>query len=204
MAEPRIEKLVVGPLSTNCYVLYKGKSAVLIDPAFEWQMLSEFIRKNNLEVKFIINTHTHIDHIAYEDRLGYEVWVHKNEADFLADKNLNFSYILGLELEVRPEKIRIIEKEEKIKAGGFSLEIISTPGHSPGGISILCGRYLFSGDVLFYNSIGRTDIPRGDIVMLEKSVNKLFSLDKDIVVLPGHGPQTTIEREKGRNRLRFL
>ena len=93
MAEPRVKKFVVGPLSTNCYVLNWDETAILIDPAFEWQLISSYIKENNLKVEFIINTHTHIDHIAYEDRLGYEVWVHKKEAEFLADKNRNFSYI---------------------------------------------------------------------------------------------------------------
>lgn len=196
MAESVVEKLIVGPFSTNCYLISWQKEAFLIDPAFEWKRIENYAREKGLNLRFIINTHGHIDHIADEDKLGLEVFIHKEEEEYLKSPELNLSDFLLAPQTVSLQEVNLVKGGEKFKFGPNFLQIIHTPGHSPGGISIVYGDYLFTGDTLFYSSVGRTDIPGADYALLQKSVEKLLALSSKLRVFPGHGPETTIARER--------
>lgn len=161
-------------------------------------------KNDRLKVQYIILTHSHIDHILYMDELreitGAPVLIHSAEADCTANRWMNGAAIFGVDKQNgRPD--RTVKDGEVLKLGASGLlEIIHTPGHSPGGICIKVGNAVMTGDTLFQSSIGRTDIGNGDINTLLDSIrNKLFTLSEDTVVYPGHGATTTIGREIAGN-----
>jgi len=196
-----IDVLEVGPMGANCYVIaFTGtKEACLIDPGGEHQRIKDFIKTRGLNLKFIINTHGHGDHILGNDYFSVPVYIHKLEKDYLMDPKKNLSGMFGLSLKLS-EASKLLEDGDKVYLNDLELEIIHTPGHTPGGISIKLDGVVFTGDTLFAGSVGRTDLPDGDEEMLFDSIkNKLFVLDDDTVVYPGHGEETTIGKEKGTN-----
>jgi glyoxylase-like metal-dependent hydrolase (beta-lactamase superfamily II) len=201
-----IKAIQLGAIGTNSYLVWdeKGGEAFIIDPADYTAEIANTIKEEQLRLKYIILTHGHGDHIGGVTMLtreypGVKLAAGRNEATLLADANLNYSgEISGNRLSLKPD-IYLSDGDE-MKVGGMTLTVIETPGHTEGGISILTGKTLFSGDTLFRSSIGRTDLPLGDYDALIKSIReKLFVLPDDITVYPGHMGETTIGFEKAHN-----
>jgi len=199
--EFEIDRLEVGPMGANCYIIENTatKNACLIDPGGEPGRIKEVLKKKGLSLKFIINTHGHGDHILANGYFKVPVYIHRLEKDFLTDPGKNLSGMFGFLIK-SPEASKLLEDGDKILLDDLELEIIHTPGHTPGGISIKLDGLIFTGDALFAGSVGRTDLLEGDEELLMRSIKeKLFILGDDIIVYPGHGPESTIGEEKRTN-----
>jgi glyoxylase-like metal-dependent hydrolase (beta-lactamase superfamily II) len=201
----KFNRLPLGVFQTNCYIVFdeNTKEAAVIDPAGDFPEIKSFIETNGLKVKYIIITHAHGDHIGalkeLKDYSNAAVCLHKEDEEMLKSKSKNFSGMMG-GTAVEMTGDRFLEDGDVLELGETKLNIIHTPGHSRGGISIYCGKVLFSGDTLFQNSVGRTDLYGGSMTELIKSIReKLFILPDDTAVYPGHGPSTTILDEKQQN-----
>jgi glyoxylase-like metal-dependent hydrolase (beta-lactamase superfamily II) len=192
----------VGPLQTNCYLLAckETNQAVVIDPGAEGKRILNVIKKEGWEVKYIINTHGHGDHIGanWEIKEGTEakLFIHHLDAGCLTDPSKSLLSFLG-EKPVSFAADKLLQHGDKVNVGNLELDIIHTPGHTPGGISIKAGSILFTGDTLFAGAIGRTDFPGGSLNQLLAAVkDRLFCLGDDFVIYPGHGPSSTIGEER--------
>jgi glyoxylase-like metal-dependent hydrolase (beta-lactamase superfamily II) len=198
-------QLVVGPLQTNCYLVYSPQSfeCLVIDPGAEGKRIISFIKKKNLIPIGIINTHGHIDHIGANKSLKMEfnlpILIHPEDSSLLTSKqNLALSILFAS--KTSPPADTFLKEGQKIKIGNSSLEVIHTPGHTPGGISLRGDEFVLTGDTLFAGGVGRTDLPGGSWDYLLKSIkNKLLKLPDNLIVLPGHGFVTTIGEEKENN-----
>lgn len=197
----------LGPLQTNCYLLSKGQSCLVIDPGDEADKLVQLINKGCLKPQAILLTHAHFDHIGavdvIRDHYDLPVYLHKKESKWLSDPALNGSqyFMMNKFITAKPADT-LLEKEEKLIIGDFEFQVFETPGHSPGSVSFYFedARLVVSGDALFNSSIGRTDLPGGSQEQLLKSIHeKLLTLPEDTLVLPGHGPVTTIGDEMDSN-----
>lgn len=201
----KIKKFEVGPLLVNCYVVYneKTKDAFIIDPGDEPDLVVDFIKEENLYIKYIICTHGHFDHIGavkeLKDETGAKIILHKEEIEIYKNSPEVARLFFGMEIESQPEPDQLIEDGETLLIFGREVKFIHTPGHSPGSISIYLNGYLFTGDTLFAGSVGRTDLIGGNMQKLLSSLKKLATFPPDTVVLPGHGPKTKIEFEKKSN-----
>jgi hydroxyacylglutathione hydrolase len=201
----QVETLIVGPLFSNCYIIYddKEKLGAVIDPGDDAEDILEAVKNLGIKIKYILATHGHFDHVGavapLRKEFGAEFLAHKGDFFFLED-GVNAANRWGVEIAQPPKPDRFIEDGDKIKVGEFELEVIHTPGHSPGGVSFLCDRMLFGGDTLFQGSIGRTDFRKGSFEEIANSIrSRLYSLPDDTVVYTGHGPVTTIGDEKKHN-----
>ena len=197
-----VHSLEVGSFLTNCYIVGKeNSSAFIIDPGDDAQGIKQLIKEHSFRPEFIINTHGHIDHIKDDPDFGLEVFIHSKDEPLFRDTELNLSQFLGVPFKMPAEvKVNTLEDNQLIEFLGQNMEIIHTPGHTEGCICIKLGRYLFSGDTLFSGSVGRTDFKGGSHeVLIESIKKKLCPLDDDLIVLPGHGPRTTIGEEKKTN-----
>jgi hydroxyacylglutathione hydrolase len=197
--------LVVGPIQANCYVLgcERTKEAAVIDPGGDVDKILMTLAKDKLRVGYIINTHGHFDHTGDNKRLkevtGAKLVIHRADAPMILQQGSNGT-LWGMEVEDSPPPDVYVEERDVITFGDISLQVLHTPGHSPGGISLLSDKMVFVGDTLFAGSIGRTDLPGGDYETLIRSVKeKIFPLGDDVVIYPGHGPKTTVGREKRSN-----
>lgn len=199
-----------GPFQENTYILWdETLDCIIIDPGNnspnEDQKLSQFISQKNLKPKRLILTHAHIDHINgnyyIAERYGLFPEVHKDDVYFI-EKHFETAQMYGLQVEQSPMPQKFISEGDVIYFGNSELQTIHTPGHSPGSISFynLEEKFMISGDVLFYGSIGRTDLPMGDFDTLINSIKqKLIPLGDDMKVYSGHGMPTTIGFEKLNN-----
>ncbi len=198
----------VGPLGTNCYIVGCDRSgeAIVIDPGAEPDRIIRALRAAGLECRLIVNTHAHADHIMANGALkrasGAAIAVHRVDADALSDPVASLA-ALTMTMRGRPEPAspppdRLLEEGDIVVAGSARLRVLHTPGHTPGSISLFGEGAVFSGDTLFAGGgIGRTDLPGGSYEALVESIErKLFGLPDDTVVYPGHGPSTTIARER--------
>jgi hydroxyacylglutathione hydrolase len=200
------KQLPLGPLQTNCYILWNQKKECLIfDPGGDGDRLISFLKGNQLQPLAILLTHAHFDHIGALDsiRLHFNIpaYVHKKETNWLRDPSLNGSKFFGSSISVN-EAEQIIKGEGMLKISDFELQVLETPGHSPGSVSFYHkpSKSVFSGDALFSGSIGRTDLRGGNQSQLLESIHsKLLSLPEDTYVLSGHGPVTTISVEMDHN-----
>lgn len=200
-----IEFMPVGPIMANCYIVgcEQTKEAVVIDPGDDADQIMQKLEDMKLKVKYIINTHGHFDHVGGNSRMKEatqaQILIHPEDAPMLGSLS-QAAASFGLRSENSPPPDKTIDEGDVIEFGNISLEVLHTPGHSPGGISLYTKGYLFVGDTLFQGSIGRTDLPGGDFNTLKNSIhNKLFPLGDDTRVFTGHGPETTIGREKKYN-----
>ena len=202
-----LKRLIVGALETNCYLIAckKTKKAAVIDPGVEEEvdLILNLLQKNNFNLKYIINTHGHIDHIIGNNLLKAKtealLLIHRLDADMLGDANKNFSSFMGKEI-CSPPADKFLEEGDEISLGTLNLIVIHTPGHTPGGISVLSNNTVFTGDTLFAGGIGRTDLPGGSYHNLIKSIKeKLLILGDDKIIYPGHGPNSTIGKERRTN-----
>lgn len=204
-SKPKVEILVVGPLFSNCYVVWdeKTKDGVVIDPGDDAITILKTIEKLDINIKFILATHGHFDHVGaaapLRRELKAEFLVHKEDFFFIEDGE-NAARRWGIDIEQPPKPDRFIGDGDNIEVGSFSLDVIHTPGHSPGGICFLHDKMLFGGDTLFQGSIGRTDFRKGSLEEISKSIkNRLYTLPDETIVYTGHGPITTIGDEKKYN-----
>ena len=198
-------RLIVGPLQVNCYLLAdeKTKEAVVIDPGDDADDILKIIREKDFNVKYIINTHAHFDHVgankALKEATGAELLLHEADAPVLATVS-NQSRSFGLSPVVSPPADRYVKHGDVVTAGEVSLKILHTPGHTPGGISLREEGMVFTGDSLFAGSIGRTDFPGGDLLTLLRSIKtNLMVLPDETKVFSGHGPASTIGDERREN-----
>lgn len=200
-----LKRLVLGPLSTNCYVLWDDvdKTGIIIDPADDKEKIIKCLDREKIKVKYIILTHTHYDHInAVRDikkYTGAAVAVHRLDAAGLTDPTVSLSAYTGYGNPQTKADI-LLEDGDELTAGVITAKIIHTPGHTVGGIGVLAGNILFSGDTLFRRDIGRCDLPGGNFATLIESIKEKFlPLPEDTHVYPGHGMSTTIKAEKELN-----
>lgn len=196
---------VLPEFGTNTYLVWDENSqqAMMIDPAAPDRILLEEIKNLKLDLKYIINTHGHGDHIAgnqlIKDSFPTPLCIHEADAAKLTDVKLNLSEFWNADI-VSPSADVLYKDGDKFTLGNYEITVIHTPGHTQGGICLLVEGLLFSGDTLFSKGIGRTDLPGGSYEMLVSSiVDKLFKLPDETIVLPGHGPETTIKKEKREN-----
>jgi glyoxylase-like metal-dependent hydrolase (beta-lactamase superfamily II) len=204
-----IESVVSKPFDQNAYLVWRRDQtqAVVIDPGFDTDSLITELKRRELGVAAILDTHGHADHIvgnlamkeAYPDA---PLWIGRNDQPLLLDPELNLSAAFGAPFR-SPDADRIVGDGERIDVAGFVFEVREIPGHSPGSVVYICSQFdppiVFGGDVLFAGSIGRTDLG-GDFGLLVEGIrSKLFSLPDATTVYPGHGPATTIGQEKRAN-----
>lgn len=201
----KITKYVLGPVQTNCYLIEDEKTgeAVLIDPGDRSSKIKEYISEKKLMLKYIINTHGHFDHTggnAFFSGEGTEIAASSRAADLMREGG--GSSFFGISIEHSPEPSVILDDGDIISFGSVTLQVLSTPGHTPGCISLYAEKpeVLFCGDALFYRSIGRTDFPGGNHKQLLESIKtKLYTLPDNTKVYTGHGPETVIADEKLNN-----
>jgi len=204
--EMYLETLVVGDIDANCYIIAaeSGGETMVIDPGGNAQMVLDTIAAADLDVKYIILTHAHWDHFAaaaeLAEKTGAKIGIHKLDREALQNPRLSLAQMFGDELNIDPATLVELEDGQVIKIGDLEAEVIHTPGHSPGSITIRTGDRLFTGDLLFYRSIGRTDFPGGSHEGLLKSVReRIFTYPDHVKVYPGHGPSTSVGEEKREN-----
>ncbi len=199
----RISQYVVGPMQTNCYVLTRDKEAVIIDPGGDMDEIVESVQAGGAIVKYVLCTHLHMDHVYGNARLQREFGATVLASDkdaYLMDTELGRGGAWGLP-KVEPFTFENIEPG-KLEMLGASCTVLATPGHTPGGLSFYFPdeKALFSGDCLFYRSIGRTDFPRGNADDLMNSIRaRLYTLPSDVSVYPGHGRTTDLMSEMRLN-----
>jgi glyoxylase-like metal-dependent hydrolase (beta-lactamase superfamily II) len=199
-----IKKLVVGPLENNCYSIADEitKETLVIDPGDEPDRILELINENNFKVKYILCTHAHLDHVGavpdIKKETGAKIVIHRDEYE-IYKRASEQAAIWGYELDPLPEPEIFISDGDKLEIGNLKLEVLHTPGHSPGGICLYGEGILITGDTLFAGSVGRTDFYGGDIEKLKRSFKRLMSLSDKVKILPGHGPESTIGKEKESN-----
>jgi glyoxylase-like metal-dependent hydrolase (beta-lactamase superfamily II) len=200
-----LKHLTVGPIQANCYVLgcEETREAAVIDPGEEGDRILQTLAEDRLVLKYIINTHGHFDHAGANARLkkatGADILIHSLDAHMLPQLSDN-AMLFGLESDNSPPADRTLEHGDTVSFGTVTLEILHTPGHTEGGISLCTGKAVFAGDTLFAGSVGRTDFPGGDMEILKRSIrDRLFTLDDDVTVYPGHMDITSIGAEKKYN-----
>lgn len=197
-----LESLPTGPLQVNCYLIgcEHTRHAAVIDPGGDVERILGLLKKHQLQLKLVINTHGHFDHIGGNRRLleatGAKLLLHQADEELLG-LAAEHSAAYGLPAESSPAPDRLLSGGEQLQLGNLVLDVLHTPGHTGGGISLLIADQVIVGDTLFAGSIGRTDLPGGNHQLLINSIReKLLILPDATVVHPGHGPGTTIGREK--------
>ena len=198
-------RLVVGPLQVNCFILADEKTldAVVIDPGDDAEDILKIIRDKRLKVRYVVDTHAHFDHVgankAIKDATGALLLLHEADAAALASVSKQSS-AFGMVTVSSPPADKYVKHGDVITAGEVALKVLHTPGHTPGGISLLEQGMVFTGDALFAGSIGRTDFPGGDLTTLLRSIKtNLMTLPDDTKVFSGHGPASTIGDERRDN-----
>ncbi len=201
----RIEALAVGPLQANCFIVAcpVTRQAAVIDPGDEGERILHLLRGEGLELKLVINTHGHFDHVGANrflvEATGAELCLHSADRALLL-RAADHAARYGLRAVDSPEPRRLLADGDRLQVGELTLEVLHTPGHTPGGVCLYTPGHLFSGDTLFAGSVGRTDLPGGDMATLIAGIrNRLWSLPEETQVHPGHGPDTTLGREKTGN-----
>lgn len=196
----------VGPLSCNCYIVGdpQTREAIVIDPGGDAATIADSVHKQSLRVTAIVATHAHFDHLVAAESLreltGAPFYMHAADKPLLDWYEDSARMFLGIEIGPPPAIDTSAAEGDQLAAGAVRLDVVHTPGHSPGSISLAAPGVVFSGDALFAGSIGRSDLPGGDARTLVGSVrSKLLTLDDDVEVHPGHGPSTTVGEERRAN-----
>lgn len=201
----KIIAMEVGVIGTNCYVVIneEQKKGVVIDPGGDADQILEKIKQKGITIEAIFLTHGHSDHIMAVDEVrevtGAKVYISEADADMLTKASSNLSVYMGAGREFKAADEFLVDGET-ITAAGLKFQVVATPGHTKGGICLLCGDTVFCGDTIFSESIGRTDLPGGSYSQILHSIKtKIMVLPDEMKLLPGHGPATTIGWERRRN-----
>ena len=199
---PRIERLVVGPLATNCYVLESEGEVAVVDPGGDGESIVAMVDELGGTVRYVINTHGHVDHVAANRAVleaageETELLIHEADAQYLAQPDINFAMMVGQRIEAMSPTRTLVEGDE-VAVGGEKLAVWHTPGHTPGGMCLVGNGYAFTGDTLFVDSIGRTDFPGGSEVEMRASLLRLqSSLPPETMLYPGHNEPGTLSRAR--------
>ena len=186
------DTLPLGAYQTNCYILKNEGKALVIDPGYEPETVFAHLRRENLTLEAILLTHGHFDHVGAVKKLAAKtqcrVYIHPAEntmPSMLTAGALHYTHTYG--------------EGDVLDLAGLSIRVLSTPGHTPGSVCLLCQNVLFSGDTLFAGSCGRTDLPGGDWATIQRSLRRLSEIEADLTVCPGHGEATSLSREKATN-----
>jgi len=200
-----LKTIVVGFLEVNCYILVdKGTNlACIIDPGDEAQKIIAEIDFLGVKPIYIINTHSHGDHIGANtvltQKYNAKICIHKSEATHLLDPQKNLSASIKNPIISVPADV-FLSDADTLTVGKLIIKVITTPGHTEGGISLICEDLLFSGDTLFCGTVGRTDLPGGNYDVLMDSLKKYLELPENTKILPGHGPACVLAQEKKHNQ----
>jgi len=203
-----LKQMQVGHMAVFAYIVADKESGegLVIDPAAETERIISEANSNGITIKYFVNTHGHVDHISgnadMKDRTGAEIIIHGDDADMLV--STPSSVLRMFRAKASPPADITVQGGEIITVGKIRLEVIHTPGHSPGGMALYTPGYVFTGDTLFVEALGRTDLPGGSWEIMYKSImDKLLTLPDDTIVLPGHNygrmPTSTIKNERENN-----
>lgn len=202
-----IESIVVGPLGVNCFILGDRQSneGMIVDPGADCDKILAAVNRLGLTVKYIVNTHGHFDHVGcnrpVQEKTGAELLIHEKDVPLLAQASRS-AQMYGLSVQDSPAPTRYLTDGMRLELGKRIIEILHTPGHTQGGCCLLLAAQgvAITGDTLFADSVGRTDLPGGSHEQLIASIkSKLMPLPDETVVWPGHGPSSTIGRERRMN-----
>ncbi len=201
----KYEIVVVGALETNCYLVYceESRACAVIDPGADPGKIIAAVADLELRPVVVLNTHGHVDHIGANSdivgKYGVPLAMHGADTGMLQVSDyIELSLLLGAKNSPPPD--RLLADGDEIPVGRASLRVLHTPGHTPGSVGFVHGGVLFSGDTLFCGGVGRTDLPGGSWKEIERSIReRILSLPGETVVLPGHGPRTTVEQERASN-----
>jgi len=200
-----LERFTVGPFAENCYLIGKAPRIAIVDPGGESERIAEVIDGNGWKPEAILLTHGHIDHVAHcchlAERYALPVYMHRADLFLLQSAQFpEFAAMLGA--RPCPEPTGYLEEGVPVEVAGLRLRVLHTPGHTPGSVCLLddkSGEALV-GDTVFYRGVGRTDLPGGDFAKLADSVrDRLFAVEGDFRLWPGHGPETRLEEERQEN-----
>lgn len=184
----KVDRIITGPIGENCWIIVDGNlTAAVIDPGDDGKKIVACIRNNGYKVEWILLTHNHFDHVGalaeVQQATGAKIAIHGADAGGL---------------DIQPDLM--VAGGDILKCGELSFLVVHTPGHTPGGVLYICGNKMFSGDTLFYQSIGRTDLPGGDFTQLRESLLKIRDLPyTDLKIYPGHMRTTTLVQERESN-----
>lgn len=201
------ETIAVGPLSVNCYIVgcEQSREGIVVDPGGDVDQIAALVQKHGLKIRTVINTHGHFDHLGGNRQalsvFGARLLIHQADA-YMLGTSAEVARAYGLQGENSPEADDYLVDGMEVSFGNCRLKVLHTPGHTQGGCCLYFEneRKVITGDTLFADSIGRTDLPGGAHEQLLESVRtKLFTLPDDVVAYPGHGPETTIGHEKNCN-----
>ena len=200
----RIHTLQLGVLGANCYILENEGKCLAIDIGGSFTRFSDFLGEHSLKPDAILLTHGHFDHIAGVQaavaKYNCPVYIHEDDADMLTDSEKNLAASCGIRINLVTEaEVHLLHEGDKVKLAGLELQIMHTPGHSPGSICILCENNLFTGDTLFCESVGRTDFAGSSTIKMRESLQRLATVEGNPAVYPGHGEATSLEMEKQFN-----
>jgi hydroxyacylglutathione hydrolase len=200
----KIENIVVGPLQVNCFIAYDEDSleAMVVDPGDEAEKIIMLIEARRLKVSSIVCTHAHFDHIGalrrLKEKTGAAVIMQKGDYEIYMRAGEQAA-LWGFQIEQPPEPDMYLVDGDEIGVGRSRFKVLHTPGHSPGGICLYGEGVIFTGDTIFAGSVGRTDFYGGSIAELKKSFSGIISLPPETRIFPGHGPLTTVKKEKETN-----
>ena len=199
-----LKTMVLPPIGTNCYLLIDKatRKAAVIDPAAAGQRILDVLKEADATPVLIINTHGHWDHTGanrfLQEQTQSTLLIHEADAPMLSNAALSSATFFGAGIQTSTPD-RLLHDKDVIELGELRLEVLHTPGHSPGGVCLFTEDLCFSGDTLFKLSMGRTDLPGSDGTQMEYSLNKLMRYPDELTVLPGHGPATNIGYERKFN-----
>ncbi len=204
----RVEKIELSYVSENCYLVLSDRGAIVIDPGCYDERIEKFLLDNSDKERMILLTHCHFDHIGGAETLrkkfNIKIGIGKLDNNGLSDADINLSNYFGF--PVKPFSAdKMFDDEETFAVGDMSVKVIHTPGHTKGSVCYLINGSLFSGDMLFKNSYGRTDFPTGSTTEIVKSFYKIINeLDGSTAVFSGHGDDTTVAQEKSNNPINYM
>lgn len=195
----KIEAQQVGELMTNCYIVWdeNTKNAAVIDPGDDGAYLSDCLRKEGLNLRLILLTHGHYDHIGGVSELKQTCGT--TPEIYMSEKDLHLKPLFREPVSLDPDEVTNWKEGDTVTMDSITFRVMETPGHTPGSVCLICGDVIFSGDTLFQGSCGRTDFPGGSWTEMEQSLKRLYELPGDYLVLSGHTGSTSLDRERKTN-----